>query len=103
MDRLTLVEQAARLLDLPGVGGRDGAKTPLPRRRLERPRAAEAQHGGAGLEGDRVAVDRGIGHSHVRAGGSVEALTVQREARAAGVDEVELLVGELGTLVVWLD
>ena len=85
------------------VAQRVGAEGPLPRRRGERRRAAEAQHRGARLLGDRMAVGAGIGDEDVGAGGSVEASRRRAEARAAPGDEIQLLVGELGALGVRLD
>src|SRR4051794_26983343 len=72
---LALLEDAASVVDVTRV---PGAPAVLPRRRRERPRAAEAQDGGPRLEGDRVAVHSGVGDEDVRAGGGVEALAVER-------------------------
>src|SRR4051794_597359 len=85
--------RALRVAALALVGGQE---VPLPRARLERRRAAEAHDGRPRLQRDRVAVDLRIGQVHVGAGGRVDLVAVEREARASAEDEVELLVLLLG-------
>ena len=56
-----------------------------------------------GLRGHRVTMRGRVGHEDVGPRRCVEALAVERERGAAAGDEVELLVGEVGVLVVGLD
>ena len=86
-----------------GASQRGGAERPLPGRGLECRRPAKGEHGGAWLRRHRVAVRRGIGDEHVRARRRVVGLSVDREGRPAGRDEVQLLVGEVGVFGVRLD
>ena len=63
--------------------------------------AADREHGRARLLGARVALHRRVAEEDERARGRVDLLAVERERRAAGDDDVELLVAEplLGVLL----
>src|SRR3954453_7061440 len=97
-----LLEQLAGRLRI-GLLQARRAERPLPRRRLEHRRAAEAQHRRARLLGDGMAVRRGIGHEDVGAGRAIVLLAVEDELRLAARDEVELLVPQLRALGMRLD
>ena len=55
------------------------------------------EHGRAGSDRDRVPARLRVGEEHERAGGRVDLVAVDREARVAGEHDVELLVAARGS------
>jgi hypothetical protein len=72
----------------------EAAKRKLPRRDLVGPAglASDREHGRTGLERHRAAASRGIAEEHERPGRRLEVILVDRERRAPGEHDIQLLV-----------
>src|SRR5207244_13282365 len=103
----TLALEALRLVPVAPLPGRNRREVVLPGRGLERltARAADRQHGGSVLGGERAPLLRRLVEEDERPGRCVELLALDREDRVPGDDDVELFVvaGAVARLVVLLD